>query len=123
MPNLASANNGAVVVPSVPVFPVETIAAAGTVIANATAIGSNVGVSVVTGADDSKGVILPTALPGKVVCVYSNQATNGLKVYPPVNGTINDGSANTAVALEGKSFAIFVATNSVNWGAVFTANS
>lgn len=123
MPNLASANNGAVVVPSVTVFPVETIAAAGSVIGNAVAIGSNVGVSIVTGADDAKGAILPTAQPGKVICVYNNTATKGLPVYPPVNGTLNDGSANAALTLEGKTLAIFVATNSVNWAASYVANS
>lgn len=100
---------------------VGTLAAAGTVIANAAAIVN--AVTIVTGADDAAGVVLPTAVAGKVLEIYSNQATNGLKVYPPVNGTINDGSANAAIVIEGKSFAYFRATNATNWAAIFTTNS
>lgn len=105
-----------------PVLSTEVVAAAGSVIGNATALGS-VGVSTVSGADDAKGVVLPAAARGKVHFVYSNQATNGLKVYPPVNGSINDGTANAAVVIEGKSLAVFVGTNSTNWASIFTANS
>lgn len=101
---------------------VEDIAAAGSVIANATAVGA-VGMSVVSGADDAKGVVLPASVRGKVVEIYSSQATNGLKVYPPVNSSINGGSANAAVVLEGKSMGRFVCTNATHWAAIFTANS
>jgi hypothetical protein len=109
--------------PMAPALNVETVAAAGTVIGNAAAIGSAVGLSIVTGADDTKGVVLPTTARGKVVYVYSNQATNGLKVYPPVNSSINGGSANAAVVIEGKTMAIFVGTSETNWAAIYTANS
>ncbi len=97
------------------------VAAAGTVIANAAAV--SVGFTVVTGANDAKGVILPAAGPGKVCEVYSSQATNGLLIYPPVNGTINDGSANSSINIEGKSLARFVGTSSSNWAAIFTTNA
>lgn len=100
---------------------VASINAAGTVIGNATAISHTI--SVVAGADDAKGVVLPTAVAGKIYAVYSSQATNGLKVYPPVNGTINDGSANAAIVIEGKSLALFFGTSATNYAAMFTVNS
>lgn len=101
-----------------------TIAAAGSAIGNATAIVNQF--QTVTGADDTKGVILPTptaATLGDEYIVYSSQATNGLKVFPHVNGTINDGSANAAVVIEGKSAARFVAYDTTNWVAIYTANA
>lgn len=100
---------------------VAIVAATGTVIANAAAITN--AVTIVTGADDAKGVILPTAVAGKQLEIYQNAATAGLKIYPPVNGTINDGTANTAIVIEGKSLARFRAINSTNWAAQYTVNS
>ena len=97
------------------------VAAAGSVIANAAAL--SLGFTVVTGANDAKGVILPAASPGDVVEIYSSQATNGLLVYPPVNGTINDGSANSSINIEGKSAARFVASSGTNWAAIYTVNA
>lgn len=101
-----------------------TIAAAGTVIANATAIANQF--TKVTGADDTKGVVLPTpvtATLGDEYLVYQNEATAGLKVYPHVGGTINDGSANAAIVQEGKTLARFIAYDTTNWTAQFTANA
>ena len=102
---------------------VETVAAAGTVIANATAISANCGLALVTGADDTKGVVLPATVPGKIVRVYNNAATAGLKLYPAINSTLNDGTANAALVLEGRFLATFVATSSTNWAAAFTVNA
>jgi hypothetical protein len=98
-----------------------TLTPTGTVIANAAAISSKV--TLVTG-DDTAGVILPSsARPGDEFLIYNVAATAGLKIYPPVNGTINGGSANAAVAIEGKSLGRFVNLDGTNWGAQFTANS
>jgi hypothetical protein len=102
--------------------PAVTLAAAGSVIANAGAISARL--TVVTGADDTKGVVLPsTASPGDEYIIYQTAATAGLKVYPPVNGDINDGSANAAVVMEGKSVGRFVNLDGTTWAAAFTANS
>ena len=101
----------------------ESIAAAGSVLANATAVGATVALSIVSGADDTKGVVLPQALPGKTLRVYSSQAGNGLKVYPPVNSAINDGTANSAIVIEGKTIAAFTGTSRTNWAADYTANA
>lgn len=101
---------------------VATVAAAGSVIANAAALTESL--TVVTGADDTKGVVLPAQPKAPtMMAVYSSNSGNGLKVYPAVNATINDGSANAAVTIEGRTLAIFVATNSTNWACLFTANS
>jgi hypothetical protein len=81
-------------------------------------------VNVVTGADNTKGVVLPVpAAAGQIAIVYSATATNGLKVYPGLAGTINGGSANAAVTIEGKTAAICVSTDTANWAVVFTANT
>lgn len=77
----------------------------------------------VTGADGTKGVVLPVPAAGDVVRVYSATATNGLKVYPHSGGDINDGSADAAVTIEGKTMAIFESVDGTTWAAMFTANS
>lgn len=100
---------------------IASVNAAGTVIANATALTGTV--NVVAGADDAKGVVLPAAVAGQIILVYSSQATNGLKVYAPVNSSINGGTANTAIVIEGKSLALFVPTNATNYAAIFTVNA
>ena len=123
MPVLTKTTSGAAVEP-MPVNhgPAVTLAATGTVIGNAAAITARF--SVVTGANDSAGVLLPsTAAVGDEYLVYSSTATSGLKVYPPVNSDINDGSANAAVAIEGKTLARFIRIDGTTWAAQFTANS
>lgn len=77
----------------------------------------------VTGADGTKGVILPVAAAGTVCRVYSATATNGLKIYPGTSGTINGGSANAAITIEGKTLAILENVDGTNWAASFTANT
>lgn len=75
----------------------------------------------VTGADGTKGVILPKNI--NQVWVYSDTATNGLKVYPPSGMDINDGTTNAAVTIEGKTAALFVKVNETTFSAIFTADS
>lgn len=100
---------------------VGALAATGTVIANAAAVVN--AVTVVSAADDAKGVVLPASVAGKVNLIYSSVATCGLKIYPPVNSSINGGSANAAIVIEGKSLALFVCTNATNWASMFTVNA
>lgn len=100
---------------------IGSIAAAGNSQGTATAIASTV--SNVTAADGTKGVILPTATAGAVYFVYNSVATNGLPVYPATSDTINGGSANAAVTIEGKTLAIFIAMDATNWAAIYTANT
>lgn len=76
-----------------------------------------------TAADGTKGVVLPTATAGAVYFVYNSVATNGLPVYPASDGTINGGTGDAAVTIEGKTLGIFVGTSTANWAAIYTADS
>ena len=103
---------------------VSDLAATGSVIANAAAIVSQT-VNVTAG-DNTKGVILPSSAPiGTDIKIYVTGASagNGTKLYPPVNGTINGGSANAAITLEDKTGAVLVRMSETNWSAMFTANT
>lgn len=100
---------------------VTAVASAGSAQGDAAAL--SLGANVVSGADGTKGVILPTPVAGDVVEVYSSVATNGLKIYPHSGGDINDGTGNAAVTIEGKTFSRFVAVDGTTWAAMFTANT
>lgn len=123
MPVVSVNDSGQVSVPILPSYgPATTVAAAGSAIGNATAITARV--NLVTGADDTKGVILPsTANPGDEYLIYQTHATQGLKVYPHVNGDINDGSANAAIVQEGKTLGRYIMLDGTTWMAQFTANA
>lgn len=98
---------------------VGTVAAAGSSQTDATAI--TVLLTYVTASDGTKGVKLPTAAAGLVYEVYNTVASQGLKVYPNTSDDINDGSANAAVTIAGKTFARFCAVDATTWAAIYTA--
>lgn len=100
---------------------VATLAAAGANQGNAAAIAAQI--TFVTGSDGTKGVILPAATAGAIRIVYNTVAASGLKVYPATGDDVNDGTANAAVTIEGKTMAIFVAMDTDTWGAVYTADT
>lgn len=109
-----------IAVPNPDVFAnVGTVAAAGSAQGDAAALTHPV--NICTGADGTKGVILSTS--STMTVVYNTHATNGLKVYPPTGGDINDGSQNAAVTIEGKTQAIFVNLDGTTFSATFTANT
>lgn len=97
-------------------LPVATVAAAGSDNTDAGAI-TDYGVVHATGADGTKGVILPTAAAGKVVIVKNADAANAvLKVYPGASDKINSGTATTgALSMAAKTAAMFVAISDVDW--------
>lgn len=100
----------------------STVAAAGSTQGDATALTSHN--NQVTGADGTKGVILPSAVAGMPpVYVYNSVATNGLKIYPATGDDINDGTTNAAITIEGKTLAILVPQDDTTWAAVFTVNT
>jgi hypothetical protein len=72
-------------------LPISTVAAAGTTQANAVPVVE--GFNLVTGADGSAGVLLPTPVAGLVVTLKNN-ANAVLKVFPPANCTVNALTAN-----------------------------
>jgi hypothetical protein len=70
-----------------------TVAATGTVQTDAALLTK--GVNEVTGADGTKGVILPPANAGDVIIV-TNVVAAALKIYPDTGGLIGTGAANAA---------------------------
>lgn len=98
-----------------------TVAATGSTQGDAAALTGYVGYDVTAG-DDTKGVVLPTAVAGLVVLVY-NSGSAGLKIYPATADTINGGSANAAITILEETMAILWAKDATDWGAIFTANS
>lgn len=104
-----------------PVFTAASLAALGS--SQATAAPLSATVTNVTGADGTKGVRLPASpRPGAFFAVYNATATNGLPVYPGNGAAINGGTLNAAVSIEGKTLALFIATDAANWAAIYTAN-
>ena len=101
---------------------VATAAAAGSAQGDATALSPGLSYSV-SAADGTKGVVLPDAKPGLMVNVYNEHATNGLKIYPNTSDTINGGSANAAITMEGKTLAQLICLDTTNWAAAFTVNT
>lgn len=72
------------------------------------------GFNVVSGADGTKGVILPTAAIGKRVEV-KNAAGSTLKIYPATGAAINAISANGAYSIATVTTSILVATSTTQW--------
>lgn len=95
----------------------ETVAAAGNAIGNATSITeTSGGVIFATGADGTKGIILPVAAEGKYYKIKNADAANAvLKVYAVANSTINGIAANTAISMAANTAADFVAINTTAW--------
>lgn len=92
---------------------VGTLAATGTIQGDAAAIVKPV--TYATAADGTKGVVLPAAVAGQSFVIYNTEAANQLKVYPASGDDINDGSADAAVLLAGKTRATFIALDGVTW--------
>lgn len=87
-------------------LPRTSVAAAGSTNADAAALSA--GYNIVTGADATKGVILPAAVAGRPVWV-KNGAAAVLKVYPPSGAAINGLTATTgAISMAANTFAIFM---------------
>jgi len=94
--------------------PVQTVAVGGTAIANANAV-PGTGFTLVTGADDTAAVKLPEAAAGKL-CIIKNAVANKiLKVFPAVNDTINNTTANSVYNQAAGTCLTYVAYNAVDW--------
>lgn len=92
---------------------VTAVTAAGSVIGDAAQLSQ--GLNVVTGADGTKGVILPTAVPGMVV--YIKGVTAGvLKVWPKTGATINALSASAALSMTTGAMPLtLIASSTTQW--------
>jgi uncharacterized membrane protein len=96
-------------------LPVTTVAALGSTQANAAALAE--GLNVVSAADGTKGVRLPTAVPGAVVIV-KNTAAAALKIYPATGGAINAISADGAYSITNVTSTLLVASSATQWYSV-----
>lgn len=76
---------------------VGTVAAAGTNQATAGAITAET--TIVTAADDAKGVILPNVYVGACYKIYSTVVTKALKIYPASGEKLNGGTADASVTI------------------------
>jgi hypothetical protein len=92
----------------------QTLAATGDAQSNAGAITGQV--VFVTGADNTRGVILPAVSANKIVIVL-NQANAVLKIYPATGEKINGGTANTAISVAAYSFTILGYKAAGDWNA------
>ena len=99
------------------------LVAAGTTQATGTLV--QVGMTVVTAADGTKGVTLYAGVPGDEIFVFNNSAST-LKVYPPVGSAIavvgtGVGSANAAFSQLTYKATIYKCLTSTQWLAVTSA--
>lgn len=94
---------------------IGTVAAAGNDQAGATAISKTL--TYVTGADNTKGVKLPTAVAGLVFEVYNVEAATTVKVYPATGDKLNTGTVNVHLTLAASGYARFTATDDEIWAA------
>lgn len=91
------------------VFNVTVIAAAGTTQATGTLIGNEAPFVIINNNTAANGAVLPVgAYIGQQIEVYPQLVTNAPKIYPPVGGTINDGSANASVAATARKVTRFI---------------
>jgi predicted RecA/RadA family phage recombinase len=110
---------------NVPVSGALTLAATGlvavksaTIAASGTGSGDSAiteGITLVTAADATKAVTLPTAAAGKL-CIIKNNANAVLKVFPGTSDKINGGTATTGqLAVAAYASVILVAYDATDW--------
>lgn len=95
--------------------PTATVAAANSAQNNGTAV-TSLGITVVTGADNTKAVVLPDAAAGSVLWLsnYSG-GNNSLAVFPGVSDEINTLGANNAYTQATNTTIGYVKYNGVRW--------
>jgi hypothetical protein len=104
--------SGATITDAIVSGPVTTVAAAGSTNADAAAIAAATYICVVTAADGTKGVILPTMVDGQTIKVKNN-AGSILKIYPFSGAAINGLTATTgALSMAANTIADFTRTSS-----------
>lgn len=92
-------------------------AAAGSTRTNATALTASF--NWVTGADATKGVVLPAPTAGRLVVLKNDDTANAvLKVYAPGSAKINGVAGTTAFSMAAKTAGWFVAYDDTDWFSV-----
>jgi hypothetical protein len=108
--SLSTGNTGSITVSA------AALAAGGTAIGNAAAVTTIF--TAVTGADNSKAVVLPSATAGRFICIRNTSVDKTLPVFPAVNDTINGGTANSSESMPANSAWFLVAENAVAWWSI-----
>jgi hypothetical protein len=96
-------------------LPVAAVAAAGANQGNAAALSE--GLNVVSAADGTKGVRLPTAVAGTVVIV-KNTVAAALKIYPATGAAVNAVAANGSYDITNLTSTMLVAASATQWYSV-----
>lgn len=111
---IGDSNTASVTFGKMPRIPTATVAATGSVQGDAAAVGE--GFTLVTAADATKGVILPSAVAGMQVIIKNADAANAiLKIYPNTSDAINALSANAALSIAAKTSVLLVAYDATTW--------
>ena len=94
---------------------VTTLSATGTTQAGAAPILAEI--VTVPNNTTANGVILPVGIQGQRIWVYGQLAAAGPIVYPPVGGTINNGTLNAGAALVARQMRMYICsdTTGLNW--------
>lgn len=95
-----------------PIIPTATVAATGTVQADAALIAT--GFTLVTGADDAKGVKLPPAVAG-LQCIIKVADGADLKIWPSTGDAINAIAANSAMTVVDDVCLLLTAYDGTTW--------
>lgn len=83
-----------------------SLAAAGSVQGDATAITNAISTVTTTGA--GQGVILPSTASTNDLYFIRNNGSNSLNIYPPSGGTVAGGAANAPLSLAGGLYTLFI---------------
>lgn len=94
-------------------MPSATVAATGSSNSDAAAVAA--GFTLVTAADGTKGVILPTAAAGKI-CILKNSSGSTLKIYPGASDGINALTVTTgSLDIATQTSVMLVAYDATTW--------
>lgn len=94
--------------------PTKVVAATGSIQGDAAAL--DYGFNHVTGADATKGALLPPAHPGRSVIVKNADAANAvLKIWPTVGDGVNAIAVNSAFSIAAKTSVLLVAIDTTTW--------
>jgi len=103
---------GTVTTTIMPIIPTATVAATGT--NQATGASVTTGFTLVTAADATKAVVLPTAAAG-LVCILKNNVNAALPVFPAASDAINAIAADSAYTMAALTSLYLVAYDDTTW--------
>ena len=95
-----------------PIIPTATVAATGT--NQATGAPITTGFTLVTAADATKAIVLPTAVAGSV-CIIKNGANAALPIFPAASDAVNAIAANGVFTIAALTSVYLVAYDATTW--------